>query len=377
MAGQRDRVFGFVLLLLGAGSLAGCAEGREPPDDSPEVFVPGGAFWMGSRSDGVCTPTDLDNSPKCYVDQRAQRCVVLPGFRMDQTEVTNLQYKHCVARDGCSDNEGGLSGSYKDYDDAPEYEQHPVVGVSWDQAQAYCLWRGKRLPTEAEWEYVASVRGTSRYPWGEEVPPPTKCDTLWVNFGTYWSCKAETETFREGTVPVVPEDETSFRDKVVLDPASGGAIYHLAGNVHEWVADWYDPRGGCAAEACTAADDRCVTECDGVTPFCQAAAADAVFFSPKGPAASPTEEKAAKGGGFDSKHSCLIEASYRYHPTRKLTRDMQLDSLGFRCVRDLLPGGEPCMEPADCTSGVCQSGFCGPVVLPTGCEPLSLEDANE
>jgi len=156
------------------------------------VRVPAGEFIMGSDSGEA--------------DEKPVHRVYLDEFFIDKYEVTNEQYNQCVSAGSCSVN--------KKYDGFTDPQQ-PVVGVDWNQADTYCKWAGKRLPTEAEWEKAA--RGTDRrtYPWGEMI------DCSRANYG---DCK-HGKTKPVGSYP---------------SGASPYGAMDMAGNVWEWCADWYD-----------------------------------------------------------------------------------------------------------------------------------------
>jgi len=163
------------------------------------VWIPAGSFMMGSE-DG-----DGDEQPihEVYVDT----------YAIDVYEVTYERYEECLAVGVC-DNPCGSNYGGESYDD------HPVVYVSWNDASSYCKWRGGRLPTEAEWEKAA--RGGlvgKKYPWGDEEPT---CQKGVDNGAQYDDCYGETAAVG------------SFA-------ANGYGVYDMAGNVWEWVADWYDP----------------------------------------------------------------------------------------------------------------------------------------
>jgi formylglycine-generating enzyme required for sulfatase activity len=173
-----------------------CGDGME--------LVPGGEFAMGSADgDGAA-------------DERPRHTVGLAAFCIDRHEVTNAAYErhdpgHRAARDPVADR-----------------DLCPVVRVSWDEAAAYCAALGKRLPTEAEWERAA--RGGldgRRYPWGDEP----------VSGGRANYCDASCEhDWRDGD----SSDGHRHAAPVGTYPANGFGLADMAGNVWEWVADWYD-----------------------------------------------------------------------------------------------------------------------------------------
>ena len=158
-------------------------------DGMEMVYVPAGAFTMGSN-DG-----DADEKPvhEVYLD----------GYWIDKYEVTNAQYAKCVAEGDC------------DKQVKMEYANHPVVQVSWIDAHAYCAWAGRRLPSEAEWEKAARGTDGRTYPWGFETPSASQ-----LNYN-----------LNEGGMTAVGNYPAGASPYGALD---------MAGNVWEWVADWYD-----------------------------------------------------------------------------------------------------------------------------------------
>jgi formylglycine-generating enzyme required for sulfatase activity len=167
---------------------------KSTPSEAEMVLIPAGPFTMGS-----------DNGA---LDEKPVHTVNLPAFYMDKYEVTNALYKACVEASGCSKPQD--TARYND----SKYANHPVVYVDWDQAKAYCEWRGARLPTEAEWEKAARGTDGRTYPWGEGIG----CDKA-----NYSSCKSDTtlvDSYKNGKSPY--------------------GLYDMAGNVWEWTADWYD-----------------------------------------------------------------------------------------------------------------------------------------
>ncbi len=158
------------------------------PTASEMVIVPAGPFIAGADVPGV----------------PAAHEVTLPAFQIDKYEVTFAQYRRFVE-------EAGHYAPWGTYPDA--LADHPVTNVSWEDARAYCLWAGKRLPTEMEWEKAARGVDGRIYPWGD-VWQTGRANTLEADVG--------------GTKPV-----GSYPDG-----ASPYGAMDMAGNVYEWVEDW-------------------------------------------------------------------------------------------------------------------------------------------
>jgi formylglycine-generating enzyme required for sulfatase activity len=174
--------------------------------------------------------------------------------------------------------------------------RHPVVHVSWDDAQAFCAWRGVRLPTEAEWEHAA--RGglvQQRFPWGDELEPGGE------HRMNVWQGEFPAENARaDGWYGTAPVD--AF-------PANGFGLHNVTGNVWEWCADWFAPE-----------------------------------YYASSPAADPTgpdtgTHRVMRGGSY------LCHASYctRYRVAARSgnTPDSSTGNLGFRCVAEAAPAAQP------------------------------------
>jgi formylglycine-generating enzyme required for sulfatase activity len=202
----------FVSLLLGATLLA-----QTPTDETPAgmALVPGGEFWMGRTR--LWLMDEIGWQLRDRADDRPLHRVVLPAFLLDTHEVTNADYAELVARKGAAPpyHWGGAVPP-------AEKARLPVYNVSWHEAAKYCEARGKRLPTEAEWERAA--RGGAEaldYPWGNEY---------------------EGEPASEGGRPIARAHSGSATGPLPVGSFTANAygLYDMSGNVWEWIADWYD-----------------------------------------------------------------------------------------------------------------------------------------
>lgn len=208
-----------------------------PINDAVHVYVPAGEFIMGITGAEMITATmackQLWGDEQCgvwYPDDVTTQTVNLPAFWIMQTEVTNAQYKKCVDAHICANEETALWNN-------PNYTQHPVTNVTWQQASAYAGWVGSRLPSEAEWEKAARGTDGRIYPWGWEW------DGSRLNFcdescsDEFWQDSRDNDQYAE-TAPV-----GSY--------PTGASIYgalDMAGNVWEWTSSQHDEdrviRGG-------------------------------------------------------------------------------------------------------------------------------------
>jgi len=177
-------------------------------DGMEMVYVPAGEFEMGSNNG------DSDEKPV--------HTVFLDAYWIDKCEVSNAQYALCVAAGDCTKPKYTDSYTRSSYYGNPEYDNYPVIYVSWHQAQAYCQWAGGDLPTEAQWEKAARGTDGRTYPWGDESPT---CQLTNFNQGTY-----ENPNYCVGDTSPVTDYEGGV--------SPYGAL-NMAGNVWEWVRDWY------------------------------------------------------------------------------------------------------------------------------------------
>jgi len=267
----------------------------EAPHDM--LLVPAGTFTMGADRGGE-------------EDEHPAHPVTLPAFLLDRTPVTNAAYRTCIEAKACRINDRTLA-SRKDAGNDADFSgpEHPVIGVSWADAKAFCTWAGKRLPREAEYERAMRGDDGRKYAWGDE-PPTAQRTTFGRSLG--WG---------------------SSTDDVGTHPAGRGPYGHddLAGNVWEWCEDAYDPQAYRRATASSGVGGDCaaITETQD-----ELRAHNLQGFTGSNPI--PNEcERVLRGGAFNYDAPGLRATNRVHHPAR-----YRLLMAGFRCAESI-PGASP------------------------------------
>ena len=243
-------------------------------DEEKMVSIPAGPFLRGCN-------TALDGD--CFSDEYPYRQLRLSAYRMDTHEVTTGEYRACVQAGGCLDTNLNYDQTSCNYAQTGR-EDHPINCVDYDQAQAYCLWSGKHLPTEAQWEKAARGSDGRIYPWGN-TPLPSCTHTV-MNNGTLSGCG-------EGRTSLVGSRPLGISPYGVLD---------MTGNVYEWTNDWWsDTYYGIAPEN----DPQGPSNDDGVLIY-----------------------RVLRGGSWSNINTAKLRASSRFvnSPTARSL------NLGFRCA---------------------------------------------
>jgi len=186
-----------------------------PKDGMALIRIPAGEFQMGS---------DPQKDSQAQTDEQPLHPVFLDEYWIDQTEVTNAMYKKCVDAGICVEPRSFASATQPDYYTNPAFANYPVINVTWNYAATYCNWAGRRLPTEAEWEKAARGLDQRIYPWGSDMAPT--CN------------RTSAASDRLANFDGCAKDTTAVTD---YNGLSYYGLYGMAGNVQEWVQDWYDP----------------------------------------------------------------------------------------------------------------------------------------
>ena len=254
------------------------AERAKLPAHDDMVRIPAGTFLMGS---------DKKVDRNAYPAEFPQRKVYLDAFDIDKYEVTTVQFLKFVL---ATNRNPLIDWQYDGGNFQETMASHPVMHVSWFDAEAYCQWAGKRLPTSAEWEKAARGEDGRIYPWGNEPAGLSR-----ANFG---------RTGLSGPVRDRPERLLLYPPIISVDKyenaVSPYGVFQMAGNVAEWTADWYDPH------YYKKAPDR----------------------NPKGP--EKGTQRAFRGGAW-------IDSTPSVRPAQRNGTDPQtkMNWLGFRCARDV------------------------------------------
>ena len=315
-----------------------------PPSHAPEgmVWIPGGEFSMGAQ-----VPRDANEVTMSVTrDALPVHRVYVDGFWMDKTDVTNDEFARFVKVTGyltvaervpqakdfpgalpenlvpgsvvftAPDHPVTLGNHYQWWryvkgaswrhplgpgSDVKGKGNYPVVHIAYEDAQSYAKWAGKRLPTEAEWEFAARAGLAGKvYPWGDEFRPNGK-----------WMANTH-----QGSFPLNDSGDDGYRGVAPVGqfPANGYGLYDMAGNVWQWTSDWYRP-----------------------DYYRHLAASAGITRNPQGPDSSydpsePTEQKRVlRGGSF----LCTDQYCSRYVVGSRGKGEVSSGSnhLGFRCVR--------------------------------------------
>jgi formylglycine-generating enzyme required for sulfatase activity len=288
------------------------------------VLIPAGEFKMGSDKEenlamwrGANDLNPYGFNERLYVDERPMHMVNLPAYQIDKYEVTNAQYKEFVVSTGhkipstWAKNGYNIGSDYLDFLSLKDLQQiasdlfrldmdvtvmnrddllaelHnaqnardnlPVTWVTWHDANNFCQWSRKRLPTEAEWEKAARGPKGFEYPWGNQWDPK-KINTM-----------SEDEDAPYSPVGSYPGDVSAY------------GVYDMAANVSEWVADWYDAYPGADPAASR-------------------------FFG--------KSQRVVRGGMASSGHYDSLSVVFRSAKRNHLFPSTALIDLGFRCAKDV------------------------------------------
>jgi formylglycine-generating enzyme required for sulfatase activity len=257
-----------------------------PVDGMVMVYIPEGQFSMGSTVDQAlaeCWKFRDDCGRDWFMDEEPPHIINLDAYWMDKTEVTNGMYARCTAARKCQPLSNNKSFTHDSYYDNPQYVDFPVIWADWNDAHAYCEWAGVRLPTEAEWEKAARGIDGRFYPWGNAAPTCALAN-FWGKAGACVGDTSEAGSYLSGASPY--------------------GVLDMAGNVWEWVNDWYDSNYYAVLS-------------DGV-------------LNPAGPASG--DFRVLRGGSWYQSEVSLLSSLRTWS-----TPDASYLNWGFRCSRSAIP----------------------------------------
>ncbi len=244
--------------------------------ESPMVLIPAGEFVMGSdRVDSENRWREYGYSQPWFVDEHPRHHRMLRAFYLDRFEVSNAAYLRFTL-DMHRANRRRLLEIVQQQD--PIWPSQPVANISWQFAHDFCAWAGKRLPTEPEWEKAARGADGLEYPWGNSW------DAMRLNAGA--------EEWKGGVAPITAHE----------DGASPYGVLNMAGNVAEWVEDWYAPYPGADFQS----------------------------------ASYGQTHKVVRGGGWGGVGHYALSHFYRGAYRDYELPDRAFNDIGFRCAKDAL-----------------------------------------
>lgn len=344
-----------------------CAKGIAPPAPTEMADISEGLTFSFGQADACYSESQklLGDVGSCSVDGDHVPLtfplvdVALSPFSIDVHEVSNIQYEYCVAMDACTDPPywNAVSPEQQDYYLIDQWDDHPVVNVTWKQAAAYCAFVHKRLPTEVEWERVAKGNRDA----GIERAYPAE------GFETLADCTFDMPAFycrQEATLDPVDVAPADF----VVEGET--RIHHLFGNAAEWVDAWYTqgvtckeplPEGCTRCDTCNGKEGDAWLQCQNDCKICDACAEDTPchYGCPDDPqraypvclaygasqqpidpsllSANIGSGKAVRGGSaqYGNSSTCRFRSDHRDY---SWDQDKSQNFLGFRCARDLVPG---------------------------------------
>jgi formylglycine-generating enzyme required for sulfatase activity len=361
-------------VIVAVGASGSCAEGIAPPVPTAMVEIRQGLdFAFGTDEWCFNESQSISQRATCDGDAGTEFPILWPTlkvrlkpFAIDIHEVTNLQYRYCVAMGVCENGDDSLhpanafSITQSDYYDNPTFDHYPVVRVTWQQAADYCAFVGKRLPSEFEWERVAKGPDSVNRPFpADGLTELSQCKG--DNGFASGYCRTSTDMAR------VLDTQVDF-----VTEANGSRIFQLFGNAAEWTATAFvadvtcDEDGPCArvdqcpsgpsGDVCRIESKNCAA-CpkDGGQPprnvqsdecffMCLGESRETIVCKPYDADAQPVAaetlgssagNRVVRGGSVATRESTTCEFTPTYRNRSREPNNLQEGDVGFRCARDL------------------------------------------